>query len=157
MILKCNEDCFHCQYSDCIKDETPSERRRRKNYERYLFRRKNNLCVQCGKKLINNKSRCVDCQTRFNSQRKERYKKFPELRKRALRLNLQLRYKNKEQGKCWQCAKPTTDGKTYCDECLANFRSKYAAQKAIAKEKKPRDAKYFKQLNNALWASLKKG
>ena len=87
---KCNMNCFHCIYVDCINDSISDvERHKRyaethkqelKQYKQKLYysRKANGICTRCGKRPIakGSTTRCVDCliegRRKISEKRRER-------------------------------------------------------------------------------------
>lgn len=75
--------------------------------EWYRYRRKNGLCVQCGKPLEDlTKSRCPDCRAMQAYAQK--------IRRKA----------RKQLGKCANCSADAIPGQVFCPECAAKNRQR---------------------------------
>lgn len=82
-------------------EQTESAEKRAKR-ERYIFRRSNGLCVDCGEKAVENRCRCVECGERNRDALKDEYWFFVKM------------------GICTKCGKYTAaPGRRKCEVCLA--------------------------------------
>lgn len=99
---------------------TPDERR---EYDR-IWRKKRNderkvngRCIQCDRKVIDNKQLCIECR---NKQKYER-KKRSEFRK--------------ENNLCVKCGNSCVEGNYHCTRCFENNNKSYKKRKKINLEK----------------------
>ena len=82
-------------------EQTESAEKRAKR-ERYIFRRSNGLCVDCGEEAVENRCRCVECAERNKDTLKDEYWFFVKM------------------GICTKCGKYTAaPGRRKCEVCLA--------------------------------------
>lgn len=97
--------------------------------DRYKRLREQGLCIQCGGKAIEGKSRCEFCKKKDKSSRKP----MTDEQRLAQRIKNNRRYKDlKEKGLCVTCGKkPAKAGCVRCEECL-----KYIAEKRKQSESK---------------------
>ena len=110
--MKCNRDCFNCQYEDCINDDTyrlcktPEVIERRKEYQRMTAKRKRDeartkgLCMVCQKKKATYGVKCYECYIRQKRYDLNKYHNDRETWR--------------QNGLCYFCGKQPIEGKKVC-------------------------------------------
>ena len=104
--MTCNEDCLNCPYPDCIKDELPEEKEKRREYikewkrknpekyehqkdimrkwsrNRYHELKAKGICTVCGKQKAVGGLKCPDCTAAYivYARRYRRKKKAEEMK-----------------------------------------------------------------------------
>lgn len=108
-------------------EQTESAERRAKR-ERYIFRRSNGLCVDCGEKAVENKCRCVVCGERNKDTLKDEYWFFVKM------------------GICTKCGKYTAaPGRRKCEVCLAKDAESHMKRRESQGNKNSGHAEYMKR------------
>ena len=114
----------HKKLALMTEEEKLSMRRKNKEYlqKRYAQRRKDGLCLVCGKPVYENHSRCYECYLK------------------EARINREIWQGNKkgyaELGLCRICGKEVVKGKSYCKEHLKEQQDRMAYAQARRMERK---------------------
>lgn len=113
MCVKCNKDCFNCQYKDCINDDiyrvckSPEAIEHRKHYQRMHAKRKREeaktkgVCIVCQKKKSSHGSKCYECYIRQKRYDRNKYNSEREIWR--------------QKGLCYFCGKQPMEGKKTCE------------------------------------------
>lgn len=114
--IKCNRDCFHCIYDDCIvdirvysekslyKNRSPEAQERQRAYQKKKRdeAKAKGLCTVCKKKKATHGVKCYECYIR---QKRHDRAKYDGRRQEWI-----------DNGLCYFCGKPRMKGQKVCEE-----------------------------------------
>lgn len=104
------------------------EKKRINSRQERLFRKRNNLCLYCGKESVYlNDSFCEVCE----QKQKENQRRSVEKNREHNRVKaIEIRNSRREQGLCTRCGKhKASSNRSLCEWCLAKARNNYSKNK----------------------------
>lgn len=105
----------------------------------YDMRRKNGICVTCGKQdayTILGRCRCYECTEKQKKAVNDKYKNDYEYRTKVRSINKEWTDQHKADGVCIYCGKrDAKEDHVYCESCLAKKRYMFHANKPYKLER----------------------